>query len=159
MRLSTHRALLSPPHGGAGRRVVWRREDGQTLIEFAFVLPVLLFILVGILKCGLLFNNYITLNNAVRSGARTLALGRGLQGDPCDVAFSDAEGKGAPTLSLTRGSFTTGFSGGETCMTTSNWLQGDQATLTGTYPCDLTILGINLWPGCSLTASATEAIE
>ena len=70
---------------GAGGRG-WR-EDGQALVEFALVLPVLLVLVTAILQFGLLFNNYITLTDAVRSGARSLALGRGLS-DPCDLAVT-----------------------------------------------------------------------
>ena len=158
MRLSTQRPLLSPVPGRAGRRSVWRREDGQTLVEFALVLPVLLLILTAILKFGLMFNHYITLTDAVRSGARTLALGRGLPGDPCNPAILQAVGS-ATGLNLQAGDLATTFSGAETCMTGQGWFQGDQATLTGTYGCDLTVLGINFFPGCHLTVSATEAIE
>ena len=38
-------------------------------MEFALVLPVLLVLVTAILQFGLLFNNYITLTDAVRSGA------------------------------------------------------------------------------------------
>ena len=84
----------------------------------------------GSSSAGSCSTTYITLNNAVRSGARTLALGRGQSGNPCLVAFADAERRAAPTRSLTDGSFTPApfFSGGETCMTTTGWLQGDNAT-------------------------------
>ena len=54
-----------------------RREEGQAMVEFALVLPVLLLVLLAIMKFGLLFENYLTLTDAVRSGARTLAIGRG----------------------------------------------------------------------------------
>jgi len=158
MRLSTQRALLSPLRGRAGRRAAWRREDGQSIVEFALVLPVLLLILTGILKFGLMFNNYITLTDAVRNGARTLALGRGMQGNPCAPAILQTEGS-ATSLNLPDGAIKTVFSGSETCMTGVGWFQGDQATLSATYGCDLTIFGINLYPGCTLNASATEAIE
>ena len=47
----------------------------------------LLLILTAILQFGLVFNKYITLTDAVRSGARELALGRGLD-DPCDPAIT-----------------------------------------------------------------------
>jgi hypothetical protein len=38
-------------------------------------------------------------------------------------------------------------------------IQGDQAKITATYPCDLSVMGINFLPNCTLSASATEAIE
>jgi hypothetical protein len=47
-----------------------RDESGQNLVEFALLLPILLLILMGIMQFGLIFNAYVTLNNAVREGAR-----------------------------------------------------------------------------------------
>lgn len=46
------------------------REDGQNLVEFALLLPVLMYILMGMMQFGLVFAAYITINNAVREGAR-----------------------------------------------------------------------------------------
>ena len=45
-------------------------DDGQNLVEFALLLPVLLYILMGIMQFGLIFAAYITINNATREGAR-----------------------------------------------------------------------------------------
>ena len=45
-------------------------EDGQNLVEFALLLPVLLYILMGIIQFGLIFAVYVTINNSVREGAR-----------------------------------------------------------------------------------------
>ena len=54
-----------------------RREDGQALVEFALVLPILLMLATAITSFGLVFYHYITITDAVRAGARTLSLGRG----------------------------------------------------------------------------------
>jgi hypothetical protein len=45
-------------------------EEGQNLVEFALLLPVLLYILMGIIQFGLIFAVYVTLNNSVREAAR-----------------------------------------------------------------------------------------
>ena len=45
-------------------------DDGQNLVEFALLLPILMYILMGIMQFGLIFAVYLTLNNAVREGAR-----------------------------------------------------------------------------------------
>ncbi len=50
-----------------------RSEAGQSLVEFALVLPVLLLLLLGIIQFGAVFNSLITLNAAAREGARTMA--------------------------------------------------------------------------------------
>jgi len=52
----------------------WRDARGSELIEFAFALPVLIFVLFGILDMGFCFRNYEVLTNAAREGARLKAL-------------------------------------------------------------------------------------
>lgn len=47
-----------------------RAEDGQNIVEFALLLPLLMYILMGIIQFGFIFAAYLTLNNAVREGAR-----------------------------------------------------------------------------------------
>ncbi len=49
-------------------------EKGQSLIEFALVLPLLIIIVVGIAEFGWLFNGKITLTSAAREGARVVAI-------------------------------------------------------------------------------------
>jgi Flp pilus assembly protein TadG len=50
-------------------------ERGAELIEFAFVLPVLLFVAFGIIDFGFLFKEYEVVTNAAREGARLKSLG------------------------------------------------------------------------------------
>lgn len=47
-----------------------RNEKGQSLVEFAILLPVLLLLIMGILEFGLILNSYLTINNSAREGAR-----------------------------------------------------------------------------------------
>ncbi len=47
-----------------------RKEDGQSMVEFALILPVFLLILCGIIDFGWMFYNQLSLNNACREGAR-----------------------------------------------------------------------------------------
>lgn len=47
-----------------------REEDGQSMVEFALILPIFLLILCGIIDFGWLFYNQLSLNNACREGAR-----------------------------------------------------------------------------------------
>ena len=51
-------------------RALVHGEDGQNLVEFALLLPVLLYILMGIIQFGLIFAVYVTINNSVREAAR-----------------------------------------------------------------------------------------
>ena len=51
-----------------------RDTRGSEIVEMAFVLPILLFLMGGILDMGFLFNRYETLTNAAREGARMAAV-------------------------------------------------------------------------------------
>ena len=48
---------------------------GVVIVEAAVILPVFILILIGILEFGLVFHNYLTLQNASREGARFAAVG------------------------------------------------------------------------------------
>lgn len=54
--------------------ILRKNEKGQSLIEFALVLPLLILIVVGIAEFGWLFNGKITLTSAAREGARVVAI-------------------------------------------------------------------------------------
>jgi Flp pilus assembly protein TadG len=143
------------------------REDGQALVEFAVVLPLLLILVTGIMQFGLLFSRYITLTDAVRGGAQTLALGRGLS-DPCDPAVLQTL-QSASAIGLTSGQVTASFpSGSDHCgtgtytynssgNTNGSEVQGDQATVTATQPFTLGVFGLGLQ--LNLSASASDAVE
>jgi len=47
-----------------------RDERGQSLVEYALVLPILLLLLLGIMEFGIAVFNYNTIANAAREGAR-----------------------------------------------------------------------------------------
>lgn len=56
------------------RRHRLAERRGQSLVEFALVLPILLLIVVGILEFGLAFRTYQVVTNSAREGARTAVL-------------------------------------------------------------------------------------
>lgn len=56
------------------RSRIRKREDGQSMVEFALVLPILLLFLLGIVEFGWLFNAKISLTSAAREGARAAAV-------------------------------------------------------------------------------------
>ena len=51
-----------------------KRQKGQVIIEFALILPLFIILLFGIIYCGMLFYDYITLSNIARSAAREAAI-------------------------------------------------------------------------------------
>jgi Flp pilus assembly protein TadG len=52
-----------------------KSSKGQSIVEAALILPVIIILLVGIVDFGLLFNNYLVMTNAAREGTRSAAVG------------------------------------------------------------------------------------
>jgi Flp pilus assembly protein TadG len=125
-----------------------RNERGQTLVEFALVLPILSLLLLGVIQFGIVFNNYITLTDAVRAGARKGAVGRNLQ-DP-QGAVEQAVRNAATDLKPADLQITVN----------SSFTQGSDVTVTATYPYEVKLLGfgVTITSG-RLSSSTTERVE
>ena len=128
------------------RRNVIRNERGQTMVEFALVLPILCVVLFGILQFGALYNDYVTLTDAARVGARRAAVSR-LAPNPSAAAESATRGAAA---GLTQSKLQVAVS--------STWKQGDPVKVTTTYPYSVDLLGIVVKKG-NLKSEITERVE
>lgn len=51
-----------------------RSERGAAAVEFALILPVLILLLLGLMEYGRVYSVQISLSNAAREGARTMAI-------------------------------------------------------------------------------------
>lgn len=88
-----------------------RNRRGAALVEAAFALPILLILVVGIIEFGRFIHTKVTLDNAVREGARFASTGQQVA-DPDDPEARLARGDGirqrvvayASTLRLPAGS-------------------------------------------------------
>ena len=67
-------ALITDADGSPASLPVRRRQAGQSLVETALVLPLLLFVLFGAIEMGRVANVQQTLVNAAREGARWSAM-------------------------------------------------------------------------------------
>ena len=123
-----------------------RGQHGQTMTEFALVMPILLFLLLAIVQFGVLFNNYVTLTDAVRAGARKGAVARRLS-SPSTVTAQQVRDAAtdlkASDLQVT---------------VTSTFVQGSDVTVTATYPYDIKVLGLVVKSG-RLHSTMTERVE
>jgi len=52
----------------------WKSEKGQSMVEFALVLPILILLVCGILDFGWIFANQLAAENASREAARQCAV-------------------------------------------------------------------------------------
>src|SRR5271155_3174527 len=163
---------------GAGERVNYgcESERGQALLEFAFLLPVLMLVLLGMIVFGIAMNNYLELSNGAAAGAQAISISRGQTVDPCGTAAPPFHGA-APNLATANLSFTftitppTGSTDTGYPATTMGYppsctgaaghmLQGATVQVAVTYPCNLKVFGINYAPGgCTMTAQTAEAIQ
>lgn len=144
-------------------------EQGQSAVELALCLPVMLLVVTGITTFGIAMNNYILLTNATNSGARMIALSRGVSSDPCSD-LSKTVTNGAPllrssnltySLAITpNGSSTTSTYTGTSCTSAAAALtQNATAKVTINYPCNLKVYSRDLAPSCNLQAVDAELVQ
>jgi Flp pilus assembly protein TadG len=129
------------------KRIQIRSQQGQTMTEFALVLPVLALILFAVIQFGIVFNNYITLTDATRAGARKAAVSRQDSNRNSDVVTavrSSASGLTASKLTVPAPS--------------STWNSGDDVTVTASYPYSISLLGLVVKSG-RLSSTTTERVE
>jgi Flp pilus assembly protein TadG len=123
-------------------------ERGQTMVEFAIVLPVLCLLLFGAIQFGILFNNYVTLTDAVRAGARKAAVSRQITGTTPEQACKDQIKASASDLDLSKLQ--------PSCV--SDWQPTSTVTVTATYPYSISLLGLVVASG-NLKSTTQERVE
>ena len=52
-----------------------KNNSGQSMVEFALILPILLLLIMGIIEFSFIFTNYLAMSNASREAARSISLG------------------------------------------------------------------------------------
>jgi Flp pilus assembly protein TadG len=125
-----------------------KNEQGQTMTEFALVLPILVVLLFGIIQFGIAFNNYVTLTDAIRAGARKAAVSR-QSSDPvgaCKAAVM------AAADNLNKADLATNLS----C--SSTWAPGSDVTVRADYRYDINLLGWVVWSG-RMKSEMKERVE
>jgi Flp pilus assembly protein TadG len=130
------------------KRISLKNQQGQAMTEFALVLPILAMLLFGIIQFGLVFNNYLTMTDAVRAGARKAAVGRHLT-DP----------RGSAETAVRRAS--TDLKQSDLNVTVSvnpSWSQGAEATVSADYPYRISLLGLVVKSG-RMHSTTKERVE
>jgi len=128
------------------RKIDIRSQRGQSLTEFALALPVLALLLFAVIQFGLVFNNYVTLTDATRAGARKGAVGRQLPNPQ------------AATVTAVRASAADLKQSDLSVTVASSFLSGTDVTVTATYPYRISLLGMVVKSG-RLSSSTTERVE
>jgi Flp pilus assembly protein TadG len=131
----------------AAKNINPRSERGQTMVEFALAMPVLCLVLFGIIQFGILFNDYLSLTDATRVGARKGAVSRTA---PSPAAVTEAAVRNAAS-DLSPGSL-------DVDVIATSWTAGGELTVEATYPYDVNVFGVVVASGL-LKSSITERIE
>lgn len=124
------------------------------MTEFALVLPVLALLLFAVVQFGITFNNYVTLTDATRAGARKAAVSRQLGPSAATVATAAAVVNSACSPS---GCDLKGFTASNVTVT-SSWKPADDVKVKATYPYKISLLGMVVKSG-SLSSTTTERVE
>ena len=131
-----------------------RNQEGQAMVEFVLVAPILLLLVFGIIQFGILFNHYLTLTDAVRAGARQAAVSRTLA-DPVGSTTSRVKAAAANLdpndVDITVDPF-------DPTSGAHDWVQGGDVTVKASYPYSINLLGFVVKSG-HLTSQTTERVE
>jgi len=130
------------------RRLDARSERGQTMVEFALVVPVLVLILFAIVQFGVAFKDYVTLTDAARVGARKAAVSRL---DPNPIGATTQAVKSA-AVGLDESKLVVAVTPG------TPWSHGNDVTVHATYPYTIDLFGFVLAKG-DLKSTTTERVE
>lgn len=117
------------------------------MAEFALVLPILCLLLLGVIQFGIVYNNYVTLTDAVRAGARKAAVNR----------RTDPSGAGCAQVRATAAD----LPGDLRCTTTvsgSMTEPGGDVRVEASYPYEINLLGFVVASG-RLRSITTERME
>jgi Flp pilus assembly protein TadG len=131
-----------------------RRSDGQSTVELALVLPLLVLVIFGCLKVGMAFYSYEQVSSAATAGARAAAVNHG--GDPTAAARAAARSV-SPAMGLSDSQIAV------TYLSTASppgasWSYPGTVTVKVDYPLTFSFLG-QLPQSYDLKASATKRLE
>lgn len=127
-----------------------KSEDGQTLVEFALVVPILAGVLFAVVEFGVVFHDYVTVTDASRVAARKAAVSR-FAGDSGDAAEA-AGRKAAESLNTDPDVLKIDCTAGD-------WTKsGTEVSCTVQYPYSISVLDWVVTSG-TLTSKTTERLE
>lgn len=129
-------------------KISFQQQVGQSMVEFALILPLIVLVIAGIFDLGRAFFSSITITNAAREGARTGTVNHGFdfkQG-MCDATTAEAVSSG---IVITNDNVTISCISTQSCTNTispgCNHNNPLTVTVTYTYT-DMLLLGF-FFPG------------
>jgi Flp pilus assembly protein TadG len=129
------------------------RERGQSLVEFAVILPLLLLIVLATVDLGMGFKTYIALTNAAREGARWISIHPSDQAGAKDRIDEEAERVGLMDGILVENGYGVSFSPNK-----SKYSAGEKVTVNVEFEYELLFGAITGLPAIPFTASSTMVV-
>jgi Flp pilus assembly protein TadG len=144
------------------RAMKMRDVSGAALIEFAFVMPMLMMMIVGMFVFGITIHDYISVTGAAEAGMLQLTVSRGDTTpwtDTTNVVYA-----AAPTLLKTNLTVTVSVNGtacasDAACVTALSTAAGLPASVTVRYPCKLKVLAVSYLKNCTVSATPTGRVQ
>ena len=125
-----------------------QNENGQALTEFAVIIPMLALVLFGVIQFGIVFNNYLTVTDAARAGARKGAVSIN-EADPAaaaaSAAYDSAENLDPGDLDVA-------------VAADPGWEHGAEVSVSVSYPYEVSLLGFVVSSG-DVESTTKERIE
>lgn len=127
-----------------------RADEGQALVEFALVAPVLLLVVFSIIQFGILFGRHLELQSATREGARKASI-------VYDHADPVAEARAAvlDALAINKAADVTVS---VSPPPSPEWKHGQEITIRSSAPTRVSIMGVVAWNG-TLHSEAQVRVE
>ena len=176
-RSKESKGLNVQPQLTANQAIDWLRDGraGNSLVEFALTMPIFAFMLLGIFKTGMAFNNYLILEGAVNQGVYAVANNASAPSttDPCNLAYN-AVSSVTPQFDPTSLKFAMKLNNSTTWLTGSGSafscvigpkgkIQGvtpnDPVVLTVSFPVDMNIMGVNVLPSSYMSVTAQQNVQ
>ena len=141
-----------------------RGDDGGAAVEFGIVAPIFLLFVAGIAQFAFTFANYLFLTSAVMAGSQTFSVSRGTTSPwtgtvNAMVASAPLLTSAQLTANITIKVNGTACTSDTSCASSLNSATGETAVVTATYPCNLTIAGVNYAPGCTLASQVAQVVQ
>jgi len=79
-------------------RTMFRHQHGQSMVEFALILPLFVLFIIGVFELGRAFFSYIAITNAAREGARVVTFWPGKTTVPNVIIAVETEIETSPMV-------------------------------------------------------------
>ncbi len=143
--------------------------SGTGAVEFALLVPVMTFFVLGTFVLGMEYNNFVNITNAAQAGTFQLTLSKGTTNTPW-TDTKNAVAAAAPALKQQDLTVSLAVNNAPCTSDTAckalldpSSAKGQPASVTVSYPCHLPVLQIGAFqltiPGCPRTTKSTGRIQ